>query len=163
LARLPSQQQQRTAARICIGGGPLLSFFNKVVAVNSTTTITTTRTKDPETEMQVNIESDVNKRKNQYVNTQNETTQEEEEYQYQQHQSQPSLSNFEDPSRSTIEDWDVQLVWSRMMHEVNNAKIERRQELLSIEQRTRELNEESNRNRCEGKQAYRNRTLNSFR
>jgi hypothetical protein len=94
--------------------------------------------KDPEIEMQINIEPDININrinKNQDVI---KTTQEEEEFE----QSQPhsSLSDLENPS--IIEDWDVQLVWSRMMREVNNAKIERRQELLLIEQNRKELNEE---------------------
>jgi DNA repair exonuclease SbcCD ATPase subunit len=99
--------------------------------------------------MRVDINNDVNYLNN-HVNPKTSTTEEEEDYQHQ--QSEPPLSDpqTENSSRSrTIEDWDVQLVWSRMMREVNNAKIERRQELQELEvqrqqiaRKWQELNEE---------------------
>jgi hypothetical protein len=141
---LPSSPQQQ---QLCIGG-PLLSFLtkNKVVQVNSTTTTTAATRTSPETEMRVDINNDVNYLNN-HVNSKTSTTEEEEkefeEYQYQQHhQPQSSLPDSENPSRSTtIEDWDVQVGWSRMLNEVRTAK-KRHDELLLIEQKWQEINQE---------------------
>jgi hypothetical protein len=146
-------------------GPPLASFFLDKITSSSTATTADDATivpesrdlplhpliKDPEAEMQVNIESDANvKRCKLILNQENAAPEEEEFGQFKQPQSRTPLSTPADSS--VIEganppiDWDSEENWQRrMFHEIRAAKKERHDELLLIDQKMQELNEEKQR------------------